>query len=98
MQRFAPIVDYFEVAVHKIYPVANGTAEPASPSTQYQYQRAYALSRELTEQLRTYSTEQLNQLKTHNALVKRASETAHDLSQIASTSYGTAQTKGTYGM
>lgn len=89
-------MDYFEVAVHKIHPPANGTAEPASPSAQFQYQRAYALSRELSEQLRTYSTEQLNQLKTQNALVKRASETAHDLSQIASTSYGTAQSKGTY--
>ncbi|KAI0726526.1 lipid droplet-associated perilipin protein [Fomitopsis betulina] len=91
-QRFAPIVDYFEVAVHKISP-ANGVSEPPSPSTQFQYQRAYALSKGLTDQLRTYSTEQLNQLKTHNALVKRASATAQDLSQIASTSYGTAQTK-----
>ncbi|KAH9836408.1 uncharacterized protein C8Q71DRAFT_708411, partial [Rhodofomes roseus] len=45
--------------------------------------RAYALSRELSDQLRTYSTRQLNQLKTHNMLVKRASKTAHDLSTIA---------------
>ncbi|KAH9924081.1 lipid droplet-associated perilipin protein [Fomitopsis serialis] len=92
-QRFAPIVDYFQLAVSKIYPVTNGSAEPAHPETKYQYQRAYALSKELTEQLRTYSTEQLNQLKTHNALVKRASGTAHDISTLASTSYGTAQTK-----
>lgn len=63
------------------------------PDAQFQYQRAYNLSMDLSEQLRTYSTEQITQLKEHNALVKRASATAHDLSQLASTSYGTAQLK-----
>jgi len=89
-QRFAPVVDYFEVAVNKIHP--NGASEPM-PDAQFQYQRAYNLSKELSDQLRTYSAEQINQLKTQNALVKRASETANDLSQLASTSYGTAQVK-----
>lgn len=92
-QRFAPIVDYVEVAVNKLH--ANDTTEPAQPmpDAQFQYQRAYNLSMDLSEQLRTYSTEQITQLKEHNALVKRASATAHDLSQLASTSYGTAQLK-----
>ncbi|KZT07021.1 uncharacterized protein LAESUDRAFT_699384 [Laetiporus sulphureus 93-53] len=92
-QRFAPIVDYFAVAVNKFQGSdGNGTVEHA-PDAKYQYQRAFVLSKELSDQLRTYSTEQINQLKEHNALVKRASETAHDISTLASTSYGTAQTK-----
>jgi len=92
-QRFSPVVDYFEVAVNRLHP--NGSAEPAAstPDAKFQYQRAYYLSKELSDQLRTYSAEQINELKAHNALVKRASETAHDLSQLASTSYGTVQVK-----
>ena len=53
----------------------------------------YFDERELSDQLRTYSTEQVNQLKTQNALVKRAAETAHDITNFASSSYGTAHVK-----
>ncbi|KAJ2968835.1 hypothetical protein NUW54_g13104 [Trametes sanguinea] len=44
-QKFAPIVDYFAVAVNKLHP--NGTADkPAeTPEGQFQYQRAYSSRR-----------------------------------------------------
>ncbi|CCM06017.1 uncharacterized protein FIBRA_08261 [Fibroporia radiculosa] len=90
-QRFTPIVNYFEVAVNKLHP--NGDSSPSSPDAQYQYQRAFLLSKDLSDQLRTYSTEQVNQLKTQNALVKRAAETAHDITNFASSSYDTAHVK-----
>ncbi|KAI0918328.1 hypothetical protein AcV5_002341 [Taiwanofungus camphoratus] len=93
-QRFALIVDYFEAAVNKLHP--NGSTEQtAAPAAEakYQYQRAYALSRDLSDHLRTYSTEQINQLKTQNILVQRATETSQTLGVLASTSYGTAQMK-----
>ncbi|KAI0765874.1 lipid droplet-associated perilipin protein [Trametes elegans] len=92
-QRFAPIVDYFAVAVSKFH--ANGTADkaPEAPEAQYQYQRAYFLTKELRDQLYTYSTEQINQIKTQNVLVQRASATAHSLSELASTSYDAAQSR-----
>ncbi|KAI0754152.1 hypothetical protein C8Q80DRAFT_1094585 [Daedaleopsis nitida] len=92
-QRFAPIVDYFAVAVKQLQP--NGTADkPAeSPGAQYQYQRAYNLSRDLRDQLLTYSTEQINQIKAQNVVIQRASATAQSLSDLASSSYGAAQTR-----
>ncbi|KAI0353920.1 lipid droplet-associated perilipin protein [Trametes cingulata] len=92
-QRFAPIVDYFAVAVNKLHP--NGTADkPAeTPDAKYQYQRAYFLSKELRDQLLTYSTEQINQIKAQSVLVQRASATAQSLSDLASSSYGAAQSR-----
>ncbi|PCH34966.1 hypothetical protein WOLCODRAFT_139660 [Wolfiporia cocos MD-104 SS10] len=71
-QRFAPIVDYFEVAVNKLHPPAETDSNAEHAESQFQYQRALVLSKEL---------------------LKRASETAHNITQLATTSYGTAQVK-----
>ncbi|KAI8974860.1 lipid droplet-associated perilipin protein [Trametes punicea] len=92
-QRFAPIVDYFAVAVNKLH--SNGAADkPAeTPEAKFQYQRAYFLTKELRDQLLTYSTEQINQIKTQSVLVQRASATAQSLSELASNSYGAAQSR-----
>lgn len=59
----------------------------------YQYQRAVALSKDLSDQLLTFSTEQINQIKTQNVLVKRATDAAHQVSAVASSSYSAAQEK-----
>ncbi|EIW54800.1 lipid droplet-associated perilipin protein [Trametes versicolor FP-101664 SS1] len=92
-QRFAPIVDYFAVAVNKFH--SNGTEDKPteSPEAQFQYQRAYFLTKDLRDQLYTYSTEQINQIKTQSVLVQRASATASSLSELASSSYGAAQSR-----
>lgn len=92
MQRFAPVVDYFEVAVNKVHS-RTGSPTETSPSEppQYQYQRAFALSKDLSDQLYSYSTEQINQLKAQNALVQKAAEAAQKVSAVASTGYGAAQ-------
>jgi hypothetical protein len=63
--------------------------EPAK----FQYQRAYALSKDLSEQLLSFSAEQINQVKAQNAYVQRAAEAAQRVSEVASTSYGAAQEK-----
>ena len=93
-QRFAPVVDYFQDTVKKIHS-ATGTPESASPTEppKYQYQRAYALSVDLSDQLLKLSAEQINQIKTQNVLVKRATEAAQQVTAVASTSYGAAQEK-----
>ncbi|THG94296.1 hypothetical protein EW026_g7150 [Hermanssonia centrifuga] len=94
-QRFAPVVDYFAVAVKQIHS-RTGSPEPSPVSAEtpkYQYQRAYALSKDLSDQLLSFSTEQINQLKTQNAIVQRATEAAQRVSTVASTSYGAAQEK-----
>ena len=93
-QRFAPVVDYFQGAVKKIHSTT-GTPEPASSTEppKYQYQRAFALSKDLSDQLYTFSAEQINQIKNQNALVKRATEAAQQVTAVASTSYGAAQEK-----
>lgn len=41
----------------------------------------------------TFSTEQINQIKTQNVYVQRATEAAHNVSEVASNSYGAAQEK-----
>ncbi|KAF5357140.1 hypothetical protein D9756_006812 [Leucocoprinus leucothites] len=83
--RFAPIVDYFEVAVNRITnPDEPG---PSSVDSAYQYQRALALTRTLYG----YSNEQLKQLQAHSALLQRATETAHSISSQATSSYTAAQ-------
>ncbi len=73
----------------------NGDADrPAEGlEAKYQYQRAYKISKELRDQLYTYSSEQINQIKTQNVVLQRASATAHTLTELATNSYGTAQTR-----
>ncbi|KAH8085443.1 lipid droplet-associated perilipin protein [Cristinia sonorae] len=93
-QRFAPVVDYFQTAVEKIH---STTGTPSEPSTseppKYQYQRALSLSKDLSGQVYTYSTEQINQIKAQNVIVQRATDAAQRVSSVASTSYGAAQEK-----
>lgn len=47
----------------------NGDQDVQPPTTDFQYQRAYALSRDLREQLARYSVEQFKQIESQNALV-----------------------------
>jgi hypothetical protein len=67
-QKFAPIVDYFEDAVTRFNGNEAGTST-SSIDTKYQYQRAYALSVNLRDELYVYSNEQLKQVQFQNALV-----------------------------
>jgi hypothetical protein len=102
-------VDYFEVQVNKL----NSEAVPSTPASdaQYQYQRAYALSRNLTENLYVYSNEQIKQIQAQNVLVyvflntdfiyklidlacrQRATQTAHSITELASSSLTSAQAR-----
>ncbi|KAF9003150.1 hypothetical protein BDZ89DRAFT_967628 [Hymenopellis radicata] len=85
-QQFAPIMNYVEGAYTKINP----DSRPSSPeSTQYQYQRALALSRSVYG----YSAEQVKQFQEHSALVKKAMETSQNMSALASTSITSAKTR-----
>ena len=61
-KRLAPVLDYL---------IARLGTEENSPQTEskYQYQRAYALSRELKDQLLDYSSSQLQQLQNSSVLV-----------------------------
>lgn len=80
--------------MNKVQP--NGTPEkPAevSKDAKFQYQRAYYLSKELSDQLRTYSTEQINQITAQSAIVQSASATAQSVTQLASSSYDAAQVR-----
>ncbi|CAL1698832.1 unnamed protein product [Somion occarium] len=91
-QKFAPIVDYFEVAVNKVHSASGTPTEhPAGEAPKFQYQRAVALSKDLSADLLNYSTEQINQIKAQSVLVQRAADAAQKVSEIASTSYGAAQ-------
>ncbi|EMD35662.1 hypothetical protein CERSUDRAFT_116400 [Gelatoporia subvermispora B] len=90
-QRMAPIVDYFEIAVQKLNGKTSATEPPSSPDSQFQYQRAFTLSKDLSDQLRTYSTEQINQLRQQSVLVERAAATAESISAAASGSVTAAQ-------
>ncbi|KAI0690802.1 lipid droplet-associated perilipin protein [Cytidiella melzeri] len=91
-QRFAPVVDYFEVAVKKVHSTTGSPVDSPKEgeSPKFQYQRAYALSRDLSGQLLSFSAEQINQIRTQNVYVQRAAEAAHRVSDVASTSYGAA--------
>lgn len=87
------MVDYFENAVKQVHS-KTGIPEPTatvSEPPKFQYQRAYALSRDLSDQLYTFSTEQINQIRVQNVYVQRASEAAARVTAVASTSYGAAQ-------
>ncbi|KAL0578389.1 hypothetical protein V5O48_003610 [Marasmius crinis-equi] len=94
-KSFAPIVDIFEEAVHRL------GSQPGSPtseqvngaSSQYQYQRALSLSKALRDDLQVYSDERIKELQNHSALVHRASETAHAIASAANTSVASAQAR-----
>ncbi|KIJ61534.1 hypothetical protein HYDPIDRAFT_189459 [Hydnomerulius pinastri MD-312] len=93
-KRFAPIVDYFEIAVNKVGN-ESGSSSPNSTSSdcQYQYQRAYTLSKHLKDNLYVYSSEHLKQLQQQNALVQKATETANSIQSLASASITSAQAR-----
>ncbi|KAI9456375.1 hypothetical protein BJY52DRAFT_1212958 [Lactarius psammicola] len=85
-QRLAPVVDYL---VSRL-----GTQEGASQTeSKYQYQRAYALSRDLKDQILDYSNAQLHQLQSSSVLVQRATETAKSIQTLASSGVVAAQAK-----
>jgi hypothetical protein len=85
-QRLAPVVNYL---VSRL-----GTQEDASQTeSKYQYQRAYALSRDLKDQIFDYSNAQLHQLQSSNVLVQRAIETAKSIQSLASSGVVAAQAK-----
>ncbi len=89
------MVDYFEVAVKKVHSTAGTPVEAPKEgeAPKFQYQRAYALSKDLSDQLLSFSSEQINQIRNQNVYVQRAAEAAHHVSEVASTSYGAAQEK-----
>jgi hypothetical protein len=70
LQKFTPIVDYFEVAVNKVG-TESGTSSPSSTlsDSQYQYQRAINLSKHLKDNIYDYSSEHLKQLREQSVLV-----------------------------
>ncbi|KAH7909621.1 hypothetical protein BJ138DRAFT_1180918 [Hygrophoropsis aurantiaca] len=95
--KFAPIVDYFEVAVNKVGN-ESGTSSPSSTASdsQFQYQRAIVLSKHLKDNLYVYSAEHYKQLQQQNVIVtysQRASETANAITNLASASLTNAQTR-----
>ncbi|KAF9477880.1 lipid droplet-associated perilipin protein [Pholiota conissans] len=90
-QRFAPIVDYFAVAVSRLNSSEAGPSTP--PDAQYQYQRALALSKTLRENIYEFSNEQLKQFQAQSVIAQKASETAHSISAVASSSLANAQTR-----
>ncbi|TFY74172.1 hypothetical protein EWM64_g9840 [Hericium alpestre] len=95
-QRFTPLVDYFEVVMARLHKYEEGSA-PSTPSVngdaKFQYQRAFALSKDLKDTLYVFSNDQLNQLQSQNALVQRATETAHHIAELASSSIVAAQAR-----
>ena len=68
MKKFAPIVNIVEGAC-KMMHTKNGDEGVQSPTTKFQYQRAYALSIDLQEQLTRFSVDQFKQIESQNALV-----------------------------
>ncbi|KAJ3910959.1 hypothetical protein F5877DRAFT_73537 [Lentinula edodes] len=92
--RFAPIVDYLEVAVNRI---DSGTQENGTSADKEahvsEYSRALELSVRLRDQLQSYANEQMTQLQAHSVLVQRATETARSLSNTASSSLSNVQAK-----
>ncbi|KAF8167765.1 hypothetical protein B0H34DRAFT_682965 [Crassisporium funariophilum] len=90
-QRFAPIVDYFQVAVARFNNSDEGTSTP--PDAKYQYQRGLALSKTLGENLYVYSNEQLKHLQAQSLIVQKASETAQSITAVTSSSLASAQTR-----
>ncbi|KAF5391812.1 hypothetical protein D9757_001699 [Collybiopsis confluens] len=91
-KRFETIVDYLEIAVNRFDAKENRPSSDRDPSL-YQYQRALELSNRLRNQLQFYSTEQINQLQAHSALIKRTTESARSFTTAASSSLVNAQSK-----
>ncbi|PFH47013.1 hypothetical protein AMATHDRAFT_7168 [Amanita thiersii Skay4041] len=91
--QFAPIVDYFEVAVTRLSTENGSSTPPAAQEAKFQFQRALALSKTLKDNLYVYSNEQLKQLQQQSALVQKAMETAHAITNLASSSLHTAQNR-----
>lgn len=87
-QRLTPVVDFL---VSRLGTTQEGDA--SQTESQYQYQRAYALSRDLKDQILGYSNTQLQQLQNSSALVQRAIETAKSIQDLASSGVVAAQTK-----
>ncbi|KAJ4488345.1 hypothetical protein J3R30DRAFT_3435248 [Lentinula aciculospora] len=93
-KKFAPIVDYLEVAVNRIDSNTKENGVPTDKDAQVsQYSRALELSTRLRDQLQLHSNEQIRQLQAHSILVQRATETARSLSTTASSSLSNAQAK-----
>lgn len=69
-KKFTPIVDIVEGAVKRLH-TRNGDQDIQSTTAEgkFQYERAYALSRDLREQLARYSVEQFKQIESQNVLV-----------------------------
>jgi hypothetical protein len=65
-QRFAPILDYFEIAVSKFNHPDAGPSTP--PDAKYQYQRALALSKTLRGSIFEYSNDQLKHLQAQSVI------------------------------
>jgi hypothetical protein len=62
LKRFAPFIDFLVARL--------GTqASPSQAESKYQFQRAYALSRDLKDQILDYSNTQLHQLQSNSVLV-----------------------------
>jgi len=91
-QSFAPIVDYFE-AVTRFNNSDPGSSKPPPIDTQYQYQRAIALSVNLRDEIFVYSNEHFKHIQSQNFLVQRATETAQTITSLASSSIANAQTR-----
>jgi hypothetical protein len=97
-KRFSPVVDYFEGAVSRFGRDANAEAGPSKlpetkPETKYQYQRAIALSKTFGDRMYLYSSDQIKQLQSQSVLLQRATETAHKISELGSSSFATAKGK-----
>ncbi|KAI6020028.1 hypothetical protein F5J12DRAFT_498313 [Pisolithus orientalis] len=92
-KRFAPLVDYFEIAVNKVGKDSVASSPTSPPAVcQYQYQRALNLSKHLKDNLYVYSSEHLKQLQQQSILVQKAMTTANSIQDLASTSLSQAQT------
>jgi hypothetical protein len=96
--RFAPALDYFERTVTRFGRDANAEAGPSKlpetkPETKYQYQRAIALSKTFGDRMYLYSSDQVKQLQSQSVLLQRATETAHKISELGSSSFATAKGK-----
>jgi len=89
--RFAPVVDYFENAVSRL----NGSnSVPSTPSdTKYQYQRAFALSKTLGDNIYVYSNDQLRHIRDQSLVLQKASETAQSITAATSSSLASAHSR-----
>ncbi|KAJ7579875.1 hypothetical protein C8J56DRAFT_283360 [Mycena floridula] len=86
--RCAPVVNVFEKVVKRL----DSEGKPTSPvQSEYQYQRAIALSRDLRENIYHLSAAQWNQIQTQSVLVQTLNERAQALTNAASSAASSAQ-------